>query len=179
MPNTFPDPAALYLKHRAAMHRMAVAVLHKAGMADQAEDVIQDVFESLMEVRPTEVRNWEAYLITSVKNKARDLLRSAAFKRAGPAFDAQLHDDVDRSADLADDVVEAADRNETGARAWDALAVLNTQQRQVFHQYRVLQRKRAEVAKDLGISPGRVSQIALAAAELLKEAMNREQVADG
>ncbi|MBF6102192.1 sigma-70 family RNA polymerase sigma factor [Nocardia cyriacigeorgica] len=158
---------------------MAVHVLHSAGMADHADDVIQGVFESLVRSQPTGVRNWEAYLITSVRNKARDLLGSAAIRHAGPSFDAQLHDDVDRSTDLADGVVEAADRSETAARAWDALAVLNTQQRQVFYQYRVLGRERAEVARELGVSPGRVSQIAMAAAELLKEAMNREQVADG
>lgn len=141
-------------------------------MADRAEDVIHDVFESLIKARPTEVDNWEAYLIASVRNKARDLLRSAAFKHAGPPLDAELDDSVDRSADLAEDVVEAAERRELAARAWDALALLNTQQRYVFDQYLDLKRPRAEVAKELGVSPGRVTQIANAAAELLKKAMN-------
>lgn len=180
MPNTSPDFAALYKKHRAAMYRKAAQVLREGGIADQADDVVQDTFTSLMASPPSgEVRNWEAWLIKCVRNKATDRLRSADFKHAGPSFDIELHDDAERGEDLADDVVEAIDCEEEGARAWDALAVLNTQQRRVFDEYLVLRRPRAEVAMELGVTPGRVSQIAKAAAELLQKAMNGEQVADG
>ncbi|WP_235210956.1 MULTISPECIES: RNA polymerase sigma factor [Nocardia] len=180
MPNTFPDPAALYLKYRAAMRRKAAQVLHEAGLADQAEDVVQDTFVSLIASPPSgEVRNWEAFLIRCVRNKALDRIRSAAVQHAGPSFDVQLHDGADRSEDLAEDVVEALDNEEAGGRAWDAKAVLNTQQRRVLEEYVAHGRPRGEVARELGVTPARVSQIAKAAAELLKEAINREQVADG
>ncbi|MFX0580996.1 RNA polymerase sigma factor [Nocardia nepalensis] len=180
MHDTRPDLAALYLKYGGAMRRKAAQVLGEGGIADQAEDVVHDAFESLLKAPPTEeIRSWEAFLIRIVRNKATDRLRSAAFRHAGPEFDVQLHDDAERGDDLADDVADTVDRDRAAARAGDALSVLNAQQRRVFDEYLVQKRPRGEVAAGLGVTPGRVTQIANKAAELLKEAMNREQVADG
>ncbi|MEV0048769.1 sigma-70 family RNA polymerase sigma factor [Nocardia rhamnosiphila] len=178
MHNTSPDWAALYQAHRRAMFLKARQVLHEAGLVDQAMDVVQDAFESLLKSPPTEeIHNWEAFLVKVAGNKATDRLRSAAFRHSGPELDEQEHD-ISTAGDLADEVAEAVDDRRAGAQVWDALAVLNVTQRKVAWEYLALQRPRKEVAEELRVTPARVSQIASKAAELLRAAIERGQVAD-
>lgn len=79
-----PDWAALYDRHKDAMHRVAAKTLRDGGISDQAGDAVQDAMVSLMAAPPVEVRNWEAVMVTASKRRALDRLNSAAFRHAGP-----------------------------------------------------------------------------------------------
>ena len=74
-----PDVEALYLQHKDAMWGMALSMLR--GDTNQAKDVIQEVVLALAAKRPRDVDNWEAYLVTAVKLKIRDLWKSARHRR--------------------------------------------------------------------------------------------------
>jgi RNA polymerase sigma factor (sigma-70 family) len=167
-----PDWAALYLRHRDAMHRVAASVLREAGMADQANDVVQEAMTSLMSSPPADVRSWEAIMVTAAKRKAYDLLRSAAVRRAGPELGPE-HDYAD-PADIAQDVAEQVDRQRARAVVWDGLSVLDTRHRKVAWNYVALGRPRAEVAAELDVSPSRVSQMARRALEELRRYVDEQ-----
>ena len=79
-----PDWAALYQRHRDAMYRVASRVLREVGLADRAEDGVQDTMVSLMKAPPVGVGNWEAVLVTTAKRRALDILHSAAIRHSGP-----------------------------------------------------------------------------------------------
>lgn len=172
MAGVHPDWGALYLRYRDAMHRVAASVLRRAGMADQASDVVQEAKTSLMRSRPTDVRSWEAIMVTATKRKAYDLLRLAAVRRAGAELDAE-HDYAD-PADIAADVAENVDRQRARAVVWDGLSVLDTRHRKVAWEFIALERPRAEVAAELDVSPGRVSQMARRALEELRRYVNEQ-----
>lgn len=161
-----PDWAALYQRHKDAMHRVAASVLRAAGLADQANDAVSEAMTSLMGSPPAGVQNWEAVMVTAAKRKAIDLLRSAAVRHAGPELGPE-HDYAD-SVDIAEDVAERVDRERLRAVAWDGLSVLDTRHRKVAWEYIALERPRAEVAAELGVSPGRVSQMAKRVLEELR-----------
>lgn len=175
MPETQPDWAALYLKHRDVMHRVAAKVLREAGIADQAGDAVQEAMVSLMASPPDDVREWEAVMVATAKRRALDRLGSAAVRHAGPEL-GEEHDQADLG-DVADEVAEAADRQRAAAEVWDRLAVLDDRHRKVAWEYVALERPRAEVAAELGVTPARVSQMAKAALEQLRDAMSPEEVA--
>src|SRR5688572_27623395 len=103
-----PDWAALYQKHRDPMYRVAATVLREAGLADQAEDAVQEAMVSLMASPPQDVQNWEAVMVSAAKRRALDRLRSAAVRHAGPGLGPE-HDTGDGS-DISQDVADAVDR---------------------------------------------------------------------
>ncbi len=153
------------------MYKVAFSVLREGGIADQAEDVVHDAMTSLISSPPTGVRSWEAMMVVAAKRKALDRLRSAPFRHAGP----ELSDDHDRAneRDEIEEAAEALDRQREGARAWDALAVLDPRHRLVAREYIVHGRSREEVAAELGVTPARVSQMAKLALEQLREELDR------
>jgi DNA-directed RNA polymerase specialized sigma24 family protein len=53
-----PDWAALYLRHRDAMHRTAASILRGAGRTDLALDAVQEAMTSLMASPPAAAENW-------------------------------------------------------------------------------------------------------------------------
>lgn len=169
-----PDWPALFLRHRVAMYRVAASVLREGGLADRAEDAVMDAIMSLMNSPPPGVREWEAILVSAAKRRAIDILRSASTRHAGPT----LADDHDRPADsyVADDVAEYVDRQRACAVLWDKLAVLDARHRTVAWECVAMGRPRAEVAAELGVTPARVSQMRTKALELLREAMEGEEV---
>ncbi len=148
------------------MHRVAGSVLREAGMADHANDVVQEVMTSLMGSPPPTVHNWEALMVTAAKRKALDLLRSAEFRHAGPELGVE-HDYADPT-DVAKDVAEVIDRQRGAAMAWDGLSVLDERHRKVAWEYIALGRPRSELAEELGVSPARVSQMATRALKELR-----------
>lgn len=173
MPQIQPDWAALYLKHRDAMHRVAATVLREAGLADQAGDAVQEAMLSLMASPPDDVHSWEAVMVATARRRALDRLTSAAVRHAGPELSAE-HDRADL-ADVSEEVAESTDRKRAAAVAWDNLAVLDDRHRKVAWEYVALERPRAEVAVELGVTPARVSQMAKRALEQLRDAMSRER----
>ncbi|WP_319446898.1 MULTISPECIES: sigma-70 family RNA polymerase sigma factor [unclassified Mycobacterium] len=166
-----PDWAALYHRHRNAMHRVAATTLRGRGLADLADDAVQAAMVSLMKTPPNDVGNWEALLVGTARRRALDMVESAAVRYAGPEL-AEEHDSVDPGHD-ADDIVDAVDRQRTAAQLRQHLKKLNSQQRFVAWEYLALDRPRAQVAIELGVSPARVSQIAKATILILRDAIGR------
>ncbi|MGH3720359.1 MAG: sigma-70 family RNA polymerase sigma factor [Pseudonocardiaceae bacterium] len=169
-----PDWAALYLKHKDAMHRVAAKVLREAGLADQASDAVQDAMVSLMVSSPGDVRNWEAVMVATAKRRALDRLGSAAVRHAGPEL-SEEHDRAD-GGDVSEEVAESIDRKRAVALVRGHLAALDGRHHKMAWEYVALERPRAEVAAELGVTPPRVSQMANRALEKLLNAMSREEV---
>jgi RNA polymerase sigma factor (sigma-70 family) len=169
-----PDLGALYLRHRDAMYKVAASVLRDVGLASQAEDAVQDAMVSILASPPTDVQNWEALFVTAVKRKALDRIRSAAVRHAGPEFTESAHDRVD-DVDIAEDVTADLDRKDRAGIAWDCLSVLDARHRKVVWDIAGLERSRNDVASELGVSPGRVSQMVTRALAELRQEMNRTE----
>jgi RNA polymerase sigma factor (sigma-70 family) len=77
---------------------------------------------------------------------------------------------------LADDVAELVDRQRAGAVLWDKLALLDVRHRAVVREYIECGRPRQQVAAELGVTPGRVSQMAKEALRILRKALESEGV---
>lgn len=173
-----PDLGALYLRHRDAMHRVAASVLREAGLASQAGDAVQDAFVSIIASPPNNVQNWEAFLVTAAKRKALDRIGSADVRHTGPELIESDHDRVDAGIDIAEDVTAELDQKNRAAIAWDCLSVLDDRDRKVVWEIAGLGRPRAEVADEIRVSPGRVSQLVGRALARLREELNRQEVGD-
>lgn len=155
MTSTSIDWAALYQRHRAAMYGVAHVVLRSSGRTDLAEDAINDAMVSLMNSPPTELpRNWEALLVVTAKRRALDMIKSAAMTRG------VTYSEEHMPAAVLTEEDDSLERLERIARARPVVARLDPQAHAVLGQYIVLDRPRADVAAELGVSPGRVSQIA-------------------
>lgn len=177
MSNMPQDLGAHYLRHRDAMHRVAVSVLREAGRASEADDAVQDAIVSILASPPENVRNWEAFLVTAARRKALDRIKSAEARRAGPEFVEAVHDRADDS-DLAEDVAEAIGQQERAGHAWDCLAILDERHRKVVWETAALGRPRSEVAAEMDVSPARVSQMTTRSLVLLRGEMQRRERGD-
>ena len=171
-----PDWAALYAKHRDKMWASAARILREAGRESETEDVVHEALRSLMESTPVAVQNWEAMLVTTVKRRAIDLVRSARVRHhAGELAD----DAAERLASdefLADDVAQAVDHQRLGALLWDALGDLEGRDRQVVWERIVHERSLRDIAAEFDLSEGRISQITKKALETLRDALERQGV---
>lgn len=154
MTKASPDWAALYQKHRDAMYRVAYAALRDKGLTHLADDAVNSAMVSLMQNPPEDVRNWEAMLVRTAKNRALDLLGSAAVSRG-----VELTETRDRSSEPADGT-EILERLHKIERAKIVITQLGAREHHVFAEYLVLERNRADVAAELNVTPARVSQIA-------------------
>jgi RNA polymerase sigma-70 factor (ECF subfamily) len=155
------------------MYRVANRMLREADLGDYVPDVVQDAMTSLMASPPSVVDNWQAFMITAVKRKALDLIRSAPIRHAGP----NLGDEHDFAAegDLAEEVAERVDRPQLEARVQGALSSLDARQRTVAWEYLALKRPRTELAAKLEVSAARVSQMATEVLRRLRTEMSREE----
>ncbi|WP_253182721.1 sigma-70 family RNA polymerase sigma factor [Arthrobacter sp. SW1] len=174
-----PDLAALYQRHRDAMYKMAYSVLRGAGRSSDAADVVSDAVVSIMTSPPQNVRNWEAFLLTVVKRKALDRLKSAEVRHAGPALVEAVHDRTD-GTDVVEEVLDAVEREDRAAVIGNCLEALDERHRKAVWDTIALERPRAEVAAELNVSPSRVSQMTTRALALLRDEMrSRKEDDDG
>jgi RNA polymerase sigma factor (sigma-70 family) len=169
-----PDWAALYQKHRDAMYRVAASTLRVAGRQDEAPDAVMAAIESLMKSPPNNVQNWEAMLVHVTKNRAKDMLGSAAARRELGGITYERDDPA--SEDVASEVAERLDRQADGAKLWDSLSILDARHRKVAWEYLAKGRPRSEVAAELEVTPARVSQIATKCLKLLRDELERRGV---
>lgn len=169
-----PDIGALYSTHKDAMHRVARRVLRDTGLESEADDVVSAVITSILQNRPTGVEKWEAFLVRATRNRAIDKLRSAAVKHAGPELGPE-HDLPD-DHDLGEDVADLIDAQSRAHRVRASVASLDPRLQTVAWEYIGKERPRQEIAAELGVSPGRISQMAKQVLELLRETISREEV---
>lgn len=171
------DIGPLYLQHKDTLHRVAASVLREVGLQDEKEDVVLEAILSVMKSPPTdEIRNWEAFLVRVVKNKAYDRIRAADVGHFGRALDMEQDDHANPGEDAVADTDEKLDQARVGAHVWDSMAVLNERERQVVREIIQKQRSQGEVADELGVSRPRVNQILKAALLKLREELVRKGV---
>lgn len=172
------DIAAVYARYGDLMHRVAYANLYPSGRTSEVRDVVQDVVVGLLSKPPSDVRNWEAYLVRAVKNKVKDRLKSAAAQHDGGSVEDVQYESSD-GTDIEADVVEELDRQACAATAWDCLAVLDQTERKVVWEIECLERPRKEVADELGVSGPRVTQIKNQGLAKLRAEMLRREAGHG
>ncbi|MDQ4500742.1 sigma-70 family RNA polymerase sigma factor [Sinomonas sp. ASV322] len=161
------DIGAVFLKHRDAMYGVAHAML-RTDRHHRAEDVISEVMVSILKNPPGSVRNWESFLVRAVQNKVRDLWRSSGYRHEQPVLaegspiegDPLVGDHVED--DLALEVIEAIDRQQTVQKVREVMAELDAwdpQAAYVLWQCKGLERTSQQVADELEVSSSRVRQI--------------------
>ncbi len=151
------EVAAAYLQSAASLRRVAYARLYDSGFASEADDIVTNAVAEILEKKPTGVDNWEAYLVTVVRRRAIDFLRSA---------EARHRDRSEYDVDVApsdqhdlEEVEEKIDVLAEMARAVDALNDLDERHRTAARGYFWEQKTQAAIADELGITQARVSQL--------------------
>ncbi len=170
-----PDVGALFLEHRASMYAVAYKLAGPQGH-QLAQDAVSEVALSLLKKYPENVENWQAYLVTSVKNRVKDLKTSAyerhEFANSETVYDVEYKDAPPIHADQEPAAV--AERKEQAQSVREALEELrkdNPVAAEAFWQVKVLERTSSEVAKDMGVSSSRVRQHVMEARAKLSTAL--------
>lgn len=162
-PVQLPDWGPLYVEHRDRLWRVAAAQAYGLGygLARQlAGEALSQVFLELITDPPRcTPQSWEAFLVARVKNRAIDLVRKEHAERRA------LFPESD-STPLS--VSDQSDRVLDRLHADRLLASLDARSRHVVEQVVMFARPSKDVAAELGISPGRASQIK---SEALKKLM--------
>ena len=148
-PDALADLEALYREHRTALVRLGALAL---GDADQAEEVVHDVFARLYRrhLRLDDPDRVGAYLRSAVLNGCR-----SRFRRRGASSRATLRLAGERSTEPASPeglALSAALR----AQVLDAIRRLPARQRDCVLLRYYLDLSEAEIARTLGISAGTV-----------------------
>jgi RNA polymerase sigma-70 factor (ECF subfamily) len=168
--------AALYDKHKDAMWNAAYRELFWVGLGHLADDAVSEAMISLMKTPPPDaVHNWGAFMAKCAMRRAQDLRRAATGK-AKVDTEYAARDYRPDDADFADDLADSIDNRQLGATASALLGRLSEDEQFALVECKVNGRLQADVAKDLGVSRGRVSQLCTAALEKLATMMQKEGV---
>jgi RNA polymerase sigma factor (sigma-70 family) len=164
------DIGAVYLQHSDAMWGMARSMLR--GDEERAKDIIQEVMLTIVAKKPTGVRNWEAYLVHSVKMRIYDLWKSAAhqherlrLEEATPLEGERLGGD-DLALDPSVVLEEAEGCIATVTEVRSALAELRSThpvEHDVLLKAKSEGQTSKEIAAEMGVSDSRVRQHLMAA----------------
>jgi len=161
-----PDVAVLYARHRGAMRRAAAAYLRSRGAAlTVADDAVAEVVRRLLQNGvPTDVADdkWEAYLVRAALNAAKDEIKKVIRRPDKP----DIADDVSVAragqadpGSMDEDVAEAIDRERALHRVRQAMRKLPSAQYAAVAGRHLHGRTNGDIATDLGVTDGRVSQL--------------------
>jgi RNA polymerase sigma factor (sigma-70 family) len=147
----------LYLERRSALLRFLTA---RTGSAEEAEDIVQEMYFRLASVNPDEVQTGISYLYKMGLNLAVDRLRSKkrAHQRDGAYFDAHGSSEGDEPIVDSPDPeggIDARRRLEWLLKAVDSLP---PQCARVFQLHKFEGKSHSEVAALLGISRSAVEK---------------------
>lgn len=186
------DFEAVYSANATRFRRVAAAALRGAGLSDHAEDVVSKAVLDLWGSPPDHVKDWEPLIVSTIKRRAIDLIRSADVRHAdgapGPTdVDGEAGADADdwrqsrldagRSVTGGDyhdreEPAEASEREQRVEAVRAAISRLSMPDKEIVIRVKLKEETGKTVAADLGISPGRVSQILKRALhELAQDAM--------
>lgn len=170
------DIEALYLRHQDAMWGKALRML--GGDRHRAADAVQATMLKIISRRPTDVRNWEAFLTKAVERTILDQWKSAAHRREQLPIDGDaplegdwLGDDT-LGMDPADVTEHTHERLATNAIARQALADLAAENPDAHYAYIQVKgegRTSKDVATELGVSDSRVRQHVMKARSELRK----------
>jgi RNA polymerase sigma factor (sigma-70 family) len=162
---TRPDWAALYQRHRETMLRVAASLLRRASRdADQAQDIVNQVFVEVMNSPPDPPGNWEAYLVKATVYRTKDHMATAEARKAVPVGTGARDDEpvlLDRAADynVEEQALRAVHTEQLRHRVREVLAGLPDDQRLVVRRRLFDGMSNVQIAPVLGVSPQRVSQL--------------------
>lgn len=161
---TATELETVYLDCRVRLVRIAFCLL---GDHDDARDMVQDVFLSIIE-KPVAADKAEAYLATAVRNRALDRLRSLSRRQRVERM-LPLDDDVLLSmADYDDD-----DMSDTVAEVNRIVATgLSPSVRNVVREVFYRRNSYREAAEHLGISVATVNKHVVSALRILRNRFN-------
>jgi RNA polymerase sigma-70 factor (ECF subfamily) len=151
-----------YFEHRAELLGYFTLRLRSA---DAAEDLVQDIYVRLAEVRTTEVRSPLAYLYRLGSNLMLDHLRSGRRAAARESAWRQTNTTTMRNDDIADtpDPTDALAARQRLSAIIEALKALGPQTQRVFRMHKLEGKSHSEVAAALGISRSAVEKHMIAA----------------
>ena len=164
-----PDWAQLYLECRGAMYAIARRVLRGVGRTDLADDVVQDAILYALLQPEGSIKCPRAFLTTATHHRAVNVAR--------------LHDNLKRSifieqnhvyGDIESDTVHDLDCERRARFLHQEIDALPLIQRYIVLQVIVHERRATDVATDLGLSKGRVSQLQKEALLTLRNRLKQE-----
>ena len=146
---------------------LCLYALHYLGSIDESEDVVQEVFCTLMQKAQTEgyVQLSKAYLYASVRNRCLDILKSAHTR--------DTVNSLDGTDGIAEDDKELTDRSMEEARMWTAIDSLPKKCRRILLMNKVQGMKYSEIADELGISENTVRNQISKALKTVKEGVRK------
>jgi RNA polymerase sigma factor (sigma-70 family) len=153
----------IYEVHREGLWRTARRVL-RVGVDGSLrglspDDVVLDTMTEIMKKGVTSVTNLRSFLVRSVRNRAIDMIRAdSTANRKAPLL-------------IEDDVASAEERAllaVLGEKVRECMEVLTPQEYTALTERVIKGRKAVEVARDMGISGTRVSQLVKAGCDRLR-----------
>ena len=164
--NQQADLAAAFTAHRSQLHQVAARIL---GNRDRAEDVIQDAYLKITEVRAVlVVKQPVAYIFRVVRNLAIDHYRRASLESSLFTVEEEAHS-VPSPAATPEAVSISRQQLSLVAEALDQLP---KRTRRVFELYRVGGHTQREIAQMLGVSPTLVNFMIRDALDHCRNALN-------
>lgn len=146
---------------------LCLYALHYLGSIDESEDVVQDVFYTLMQKAQTGgyVQTSKAYLYASVKNRCLDILKNSKTRNTVNSLEG--------TDDIEEEDRELSDRSIDEARMWTAIDSLPKKCRRILLMNKVQGMKYSEIADELGISENTVRNQMTKALKTIKEGVKK------
>lgn len=159
--------AELYTQYAPLVYRM---VMKRVNSAELSNDITQDAFIKIWETRErlTDIRSFQAYLLTVSKNQSLDILRRASIDKQALAI-------VLNGYQLVSNRTEEDLRTAEYMEYLDKqLEQLSPQSREVFRLCRQEYKTYDEAAEILGISRNTVKKHLTKSMRILNEAVQRD-----
>lgn len=146
---------------------LCLYALHYLDSIDESEDVVQDVFYTLMQKARSGgyVQTSKVYLYTSVRNRCLDILKSVHTR--------DTVNSLDGTGSITEDDAELADRSIEEARMWSAIDSLPKKCRRILLMSKVQGMKYSEIADELGISENTVRNQIAKAMKTIKDGVRK------
>lgn len=155
------DAYRLYATDVRVAARRALGLQRPGGLT--SDDVVHDVFTNMMRrALPEDLVSLRSYLVVAARHVVLDAVKSRSARL-------EMVEDVETNAPpaLGEDPEELAISSALYVRVLEHLTELTQNERYVFVQRVMKERRRDEVAQELGVTPQRVSQlVAVATAKL-------------
>ncbi len=147
--------------------RLYIYALHITGNSEVSRDIVSDVFVGLWKnISSLELNKLNAYLMASTRNRCIDHLRHTILSSQ------YTEEYIHCYSELYIDYSEEQEKDELVERL---LSQLPSQTRRILELCYLQQKKYAEVAEELNISPDTVKKHIMKALKLLKELYNCEK----
>lgn len=156
------DLAAVYLRYHAMLRNFAGKCL-PSHLKSEEDIAVATVFTRLLAKQNHgtlgDIENWEAYLVTAVRNACRDIVKLKKNEEELDDKDMRLHGNA-LSDPTSDSVIEEIMQKEKQAIVRVALESLDDQSRRIVAGKVENNLSNAEIGRQLGLTGQRVGQIA-------------------